>query len=342
VEDAAVHGRISKAGKHTVGFEYTATATRGFRWLTGGPGLFTAFHCDAWMICANSPEQRATLRLEIVVQEDGLRAAGPGRLSKEWRDGEGHHWLFETTTPVQTFLFSFGVARLVPTVEGRFAVFAAAPGHLAALKHTANAARFFRDRTGIDAVREGYRQVFLPQAGVFGQEAAGQALMTQEYLERLESKEDVVLMAHELAHQWWGVMVGIRSWSDFWLNEGMAEYVSLLYLREVGGNDAFLEEMKKLRSRMDELRRDGKDRPLHFEGWKDATEALGPVPYVKGALFLDRLRSETGDALFWRALALYTRRHAGGLVESGDFQRAVQEATGRDLRRLFDEAVYGR
>jgi aminopeptidase N len=93
---------------------------------------------------------------------------------------------------------------------------------------------------------------------------------------------------------------------------------------------------------MDELRTAGRDRPLHFEGWKDAADALGPLPYVKGALFLHRLRTEVGDELFWHGLAIYTRRHAGQLVDSADFQRDFQEATRRDLSALFGQQVFGR
>jgi len=91
---------------------------------------------------------------------------------------------------------------------------------------------------------------------------------------------------------------------------------------------------------MQKLRDEGKDRPLHWEQWKDAHEALGAIPYVKGALFLDRLRTELGEEKFWRGIGLYTSRNARKLVDSRDFQRAMEEASGQDLRQRFDEAVY--
>ena len=55
---------------------------------------------------------------------------------------------------------------------------------------------------------------------------------------------------------------------------------------------------------------------------------------------MDRLRRELGDEVFWRALQRYTRAYAGGVVESRDFQRAVEQASGRDLRALFAKWVY--
>src|SRR5713101_2838853 len=118
---------------------------------------------------------------------------------------------------------------------------------------------------------------FYPQPGL-AQEAAGLALLSSGYLDDLERADNVVLMAHEIAHQWWGALVGIRSWSDFWLNEGIAEFMSLVYLEHHRSREAYTERMAKLKTQMDDLRAAGSDRPLHWEKWKDAHEALGPLP----------------------------------------------------------------
>src|SRR5215472_821316 len=80
-------------------------------------GFLTAFYCDAWMVCNSSPAQRATLRLEIVIPplQDGaisLRAVGAGKRGKQWRAKDGNHSVFDQGEPVQTYLFSFGVAKL--------------------------------------------------------------------------------------------------------------------------------------------------------------------------------------------------------------------------------------
>lgn len=186
-----------------------------------------------------------------------------------------------------------------------------------------------------------YTQAFLPTLeSDFGQEAAGLALMSDDYLHLLAEQDDVYLMAHELAHQWWGVLVGIRSWSDFWLNEGFAEFMADAYIEKHQGRTAYERQMDELRRQMHTLREAGKDRPLHWEKWKDSHEALGQVPYVKGAIFLDELRSELGEENFWRGIALYTSRNARRLVDTRDFQRAMEEASGRDLAKLFNEEVY--
>jgi len=351
---AQVH--LATRGRHVLRFKYEASAGQGFRWLADAPstqersdntGFFTAFYCDAWMVCDNSPGQRATLRLEIVIpfQPGGaasLRAVGPGRRGREWRDKEGNHFVFEQGEPVQTYLFSFGVATLgVAHAEG-FSLFSPnLESKTATFAKTKDAYAFLREKAGVDLLDPHYTQAFLPTLGRgFGQETAGMALMSQNYVRDLADKDDVQLMAHELAHQWWGVLVGIRSWSDFWLNEGFAEFMSDVYIEKHQGRAAYEKQIAELKERMQKLCEEGKDRPLHWEQWKDAHEALGEIPYVKGALFLDRLRTELGEETFWRGIALYTSRDARKLVDSRDFERAIEEASGRDLRALFDEEVF--
>jgi len=347
-EKVNLRRRVEGAGTHSVFIKYTTGAARGIQWFADKAGFDTAFFCEAWMVCENSPAQRATLTLEIVLPvASGLSAVGPGELKKRWRDKEGEHFLFEQHEPMQTYLFSFGAAKLKRFVDGKFILYAAETGadlssnknaHKAFFAKTADAYAFLRAKAGIDFADAQYVQAFLPSG--IEQEAAGIALMPAKYLPDLEEKDDVNLMAHEMAHQWWGALVGIRSWSDFWLNEGMADFMADAYLEQHSGRAAYDKQIGDAKRAMEKLREDGKDRPLHWENWKDAHEALGRLPYVKGALFLDRLRTELGEEKFWRGIALYTSRNAGKLVDSSDFERAMEEASGRDLTGLFIEAVY--
>jgi aminopeptidase N len=347
VAEQSVIVRVLSAGRHSVRFKFEAAAGRGIEWFDDNAGLATTFYCETWMVCDNSPGQRATLQLEIVVPfrqlpqgASGFRAVGPGRRGKEWGGDDGRHFIFEQNDPVQTYLFSFGIARLEVATDGRYSIYSERMGAKSvAFAKTADAYAFLRSVASIDPMNTHYTQAFLPGPSL-GQEAAGMALMSQDDLRDLMDKDDVQLMAHEMAHQWWGVTVGIRSWSDFWLNEGFAEFMSDAYIEKHQGSASYNRQILELQDRMKKLREKGKDRPLHWEKWKDAHEALGPIPYVKGALFLERLRTELGDEIFWRGIGLYTSGYARRLVDSSDFERAMEKASGRDLKTLFDEAVY--
>jgi aminopeptidase N len=347
VAELELRVHLRSGGRHSLKLKYTAAAGRGIRWFADNAGLATAFYCEAWMVCDNSPGQRATLQLEIAVPfrplthgATGLRAVEPGHRGKEWRSRDGDHFVFEQNDPVQTYLFSFGVARFAVAVDGTFSIYAQTmDANKVAFAKTADAYAFLRAAASVDPMNSHYTQAFLPERGL-GQEAAGMALMSRDDLTDLAAKDEVQLMAHELAHQWWGVTLGIRSWSDFWLNEGFAEFLSDAYIEKHQGRAAYDKQIAELQYRMKKLREEGKDRPLHWEKWKDAHEALGQIPYVKGALFLDRLRTELGDEIFWRGIGLYTSSNARRLVHSRDFERAMEKASGRNLKALFDEAVY--
>ncbi len=284
VAEQAVRVRLRSGGRHRLKLKYTAAAGRGIKWFADNAGLATAFYCEAWMVCDNSPGQRSTLQLEIAVPfgpltqgTSGFQAVGPGRRGKEWRGRDGDHFVFEQSEPVQTYLFSFGVARLDVEVDGMLSIYAQKmDANKAAFAKTADAYAFLRAAASVD-----------PR-----------------------------------------------------LNEGFAEFMSDAYIERHQGRAAYDKQIAELQGRLKKLREEGKDRPLHWEKWKDAHEALGPIPYVKGALFLARLRTELGDEIFWRGIGLYTSGNAHRLVDSGDFERAMEKASGRDLKALFDEAVY--
>ena len=336
----SVSVRLQTNGKHLLHFEYTAAPLRGIRWFPNQGGLNTAFFCETWMVCDNAPAQRATLTLEILLPvSSGLKAVGPGRLTKQWRDKAGEHFVFEHKEPIQTYLFSFAVAKLSRSEDGKFIVYALDDGpHKDVHAKIADAYTFLRSKAGVDLADSQYAQAFLPLP--IGQEVGGLALLSDNYLSRLEREDDVAEMTHELAHQWWGVLVGIGSWSDFWLNEGMANFMTDAYLEQHKGRSVYDRQIAAAKIRFEKLRSEGKDRPLHWDGWKDSHEALGEIPYVKGSLFLDRLRTELGEEKFWQGIALYTSRNARRLVNSYDFERAMEDASRRDLKALFDEAVY--
>ena len=347
VDDQVVRLHLRSSGRHQLRLKYTAAAARGLRWLDDNAGLFTAFYCEAWMVCDNSPGQRATLQLKLEIPlttatngMPALRAVGPGNQKKERRSHGADHFIFEQRDAVQTYLFSFGIAQLGVATEGKFSVYTPKMDtNPVVFAKTTDAYAFLRNAASVDPINAHYAQAFLPVRSL-GQETAGMALLGREDLSDLVEKDDVKLMAHELAHQWWGVTVGIRSWSDFWLNEGFAEFMSDAFVEKHLGRAAYEEQLSELRERLKKLREEGKDRPLHWEKWKDAHEALGPIPYVKGALFLARLRTELGEEVFWRGIGLYTSANARRLVDSDDFKRAMEQSSGRDLKALFDEAVY--
>ncbi|MBF6568407.1 MAG: DUF3458 domain-containing protein [Candidatus Binataceae bacterium] len=148
------------------------------------------------------------------------------------------------------------------------------------------------------------------------------------------------LVAHELAHQWWGDLLTCRDWAHAWLNEGFATYFEALWCEKNLGADEFAWNL-----RQDRANYFGEDahhyrRPIVCNRYRAPIELFDRFLYEKGGLVLHMLRRLLGDQLFFRSLNLYCTRHRGQSVITQDLQRACEDTTGRNLDWFFDQWVY--
>ncbi|MDR3698873.1 MAG: M1 family aminopeptidase [Candidatus Sulfopaludibacter sp.] len=145
------------------------------------------------------------------------------------------------------------------------------------------------------------------------------------------------LIAHEMAHQWFGDLVTCADWRHTWLNEGFATYFEALWEEHAYGRDVFdWKEMQAARAMTS-----GPVSPASVVPKTD-TQGNGAYSliYNKGGWTLHMLRGQLGDALFWKAIQHYARKFSYQTATTGDFVEAVSEATGRDVEWLFDQYVY--
>lgn len=155
--------------------------------------------------------------------------------------------------------------------------------------------------------------------------------------ETLRSSEELV--AHELAHQWFGDYVTCKDWSDVWLNEGFATYYANLYLGHRHGRDQFLYSLYG--DAQDVLNKSGEPpRPIHYRRYGTPFEQFDYRAYPKGGWVLHMLRSQLGDDLFRRCIKTYLDRHPYGTVMTGDLSRIIEELSGLSWDRFFDQWVY--
>lgn len=178
--------------------------------------------------------------------------------------------------------------------------------------------------------------------GQEAQEAATFSLIGVQALQ--DEQEDPAsswIIAHEMAHQWWGNLVTCASWQDFWLNEGITTFMVAAWKQHAFGEAAYQQELDEARRRLAIAREAGFDKPLAWSGEYPSLRMRRAVQYSKGALFMAHLRQTLGEQAFWAGMRRYTRKNVGGTVVSQDLQRAMEHASRRDLSALFAQWVYG-
>ena len=153
-----------------------------------------------------------------------------------------------------------------------------------------------------------------------------------------ERLEDVV--AHEIAHQWFGDSVTESTWSDLWLSEGFATYFAGLVEQKYDGEDAFRAYMKRAADAYFAYEKKTRT-PIHDTETEDLMALLNPNNYQKGAWVLHMLRSQLGDDAFFKGLRDYYNAHKSGNATTEDLRAALEKASGRDLKQFFASWVYG-
>ena len=200
---------------------------------------------------------------------------------------------------------------------------------------------FFSERIGLPYPHQRYSQVVVNDFIFGGMENTTATTLTVEALldERAALDHDVEgLVAHELAHQWWGNLLTCREWPEAWLNEGFATYFEYVWREHAHGRDEADAEL--LNDTQAYLGEAGKyQRPIVCRQYNEPIELFDSHLYDKGGRVLHMLRNTLGDDVFWRALNLYAQRHAHRSVETRDLARAVEEASGRNLDPFFDQWI---
>ncbi len=149
----------------------------------------------------------------------------------------------------------------------------------------------------------------------------------------------VRLVAHEIAHQWFGDSVTESTWSDLWLSEGLATYFAGLFIQREEGEQAFQQYMKTAADKYLVYERKTLT-PIHDSETEDLLELLNPNNYEKAAWVLHMLRSELGDKNFFRGVRDYYREHRNATATTEDLRSAFEKVSGRDLREFFKRWIY--
>jgi aminopeptidase N len=152
-----------------------------------------------------------------------------------------------------------------------------------------------------------------------------------------DRQNDEPLLAHEIAHQWYGNAVTETDWPHLWLSEGFATYLTQLYLEATYGRERRRIGMANARRRVVRFAEANPTEPLVDTTYTDPTELLNTNPYQKGAWVLHMLRHQVGDSTFWDGLRQYYTTYRHQNASTNDFQQVMEDASGQSLGWFFDQ-----
>ena len=150
---------------------------------------------------------------------------------------------------------------------------------------------------------------------------------------------NVTLIAHEIAHQWFGDSVTESTWADLWLSEGFATYFAGLFVQRYESEEAFQRYMRNAATSVFEYEKK-KRVPIFDRDTESLMELLNPNNYQKGAWVLHMLRSNLGDDAFFRGIRAYYESHKNSVASTEDLRTALEKTSGKDLRAFFTRWVY--
>ncbi|MCU0363631.1 MAG: M1 family metallopeptidase [Bacteroidales bacterium] len=170
-----------------------------------------------------------------------------------------------------------------------------------------------------------------------GLENAGTIFYSENSVNGKGSSEG--LIAHEVAHQWFGDCVTEADWHHVWLSEGFATYLTSMYFESKQGRTRLEADMKAARTRV--LRYwERKQAPVIDTSVVRLMDLLNANSYQKGAWVLHMLRHRTGDENFRSGLRLFYSRYLHSNALTSDFQAVMEEVSGQDLDAFFRQWLY--
>ncbi|MBI5883325.1 MAG: HEAT repeat domain-containing protein [Elusimicrobia bacterium] len=304
-----------------------------------------------WFPCRDVPSEKAVTEVLATVPED-FTAVSNGELVGVTRDRKRARktWHWRMAQPHPLYLVTLAVGRfseIRDEWDGIPVTYYCEKGREADARRgfgkTPDMVKFFSERIGVRYPWPKYAQI---AAHEFGGGMENTSAATQTDLALLDRRAALDtdfdgLVAHELAHQWFGDLVTCRSWAHGWLNEGFATYFDPIYQGHAQGPDAFHYDMHLFAG--DYFEEDSKRyrRPIVTNVYKHSWSLFDRHLYQKAAWVLHGIRYRLGEDLWWAAIKHYVERFSFKCVETSDFVHAVEESTGRNIRRIMDQWIFG-
>ncbi len=294
-----------------------------------------------WLPMIDHPYDKATSEF-IVTAPAKYQVVANGLLQEETDLGDGRrltHW--KQSVPIASWLNAIGVAQfavhhdgLVIGVPHQTWVYRQERSIGPAWFETKSrqAIEFFHNRIGPYS----YEKLANVEAAGFGGGTEHASVIFYGEKSILE-RPDTGLIAHEIAHQWFGNAITEKDWDDVWLSEGFATYFTLLVSEHYEGRDAFVAGLKRSRETIFTLEKQSPGVAVLHNNLSDMKKVLNRIIYQKGGWTLHMLRGQMGTEKFWAGIRDYYQRYRNGSASTEDFRRLMEEHSGLDLSGFFQQ-----
>ena len=198
--------------------------------------------------------------------------------------------------------------------------------------------RYLRDLIGVPYPWNKYSQIMINEFMYGGMENTTATTLNDFALVDEQGLVDYSpdgLIAHELAHQWFGNLVTNRSWDHLWIHESFATYLAARWIGYHQGQEVFEKQMYDYILGAYQTDRDRRKDPI-----ASGSGVISNI-YGRGAVVLHMLNQLLGEELFWSSVQLFLTRHAHSVVETNDLKLAFEDATGYNLSWFFQQWIYG-
>jgi aminopeptidase N len=333
---------------------YDGAPTDGLVISTDTAGRWRAFgdnwpnRARHWLASVDHPSDKALV--EFVVDAPTARTVvANGTQRAQVVQGARTRTTWATASPIPTYLMVIAAAPLTVTELGQTACGLASVGRCVPQRvYTApeQAAAMPGNFAQADSIVAFFSRLVGPfpyeqlahlqsSTRFGGMENAG-AIFYNDALFRTPAGVSVGLIAHEVAHQWFGNAVTEAEWGQLWLSEGFATYFAALYTEKAFGDSAFRAEREGIRRTILGAKV-VTERPVIDSTQTDLLALLNANSYQKGGFVLHMLRREVGDSAFFRGVRAYWTPRVHGNGRTDDLRAVMEREVGRDLSWFFDQ-----
>ena len=293
----------------------------------------------SWFPCDDHPSSKASYRIQISTDSPYYALANGELLARKSRAGHTV-WTYEQTEPTSTYLITLqiGMYERQRLAKAPVPIHAVLPARLRRefehdFAQQPDMMSVFIELFGPYPLTTGYTVVITEDDLEIPLEAQGISVFGANHCDGSNGAER--LIAHELAHQWFGNSVTARRWRDIWLHEGFACYAEWLWSERSGGRTA-AQWAEHYHARLREL---PQDLLLSDPGPADMFDDR---VYKRGALTLHALRTSIGDRNFFALLREWTARYRHSTAFTGDFTGLAAGYTDAPLQPLWQAWLYSK